>query len=1503
MLLGKRLRGGSLVLGPIMLGRRTYGVGRVWPSSAVIPALLGFALFLLVAPFSPAALILDEGFNGFQTGARPGGWTFVNCNADSDACTAESYFGEASPSLALAQSDDAAVSCSFAPAGSEKLTFWARGGYVGCSAQLLVEEFFSSSWHTLTSFWNWPAGALIMGPYSLNASTTQVRISNDISAGNGFMIDDVRVGWETPTPTPTPLSPTPTPLPSLTPIPTASPVPSPTPRTASYLVFSTYLGGFYDDRGLAVDLASSGEIFAAGWTIANDFPTCNPYQASLHYNYDTDAFVAKFASCGSILLYSTYLGGWEVDVANDIRVDSIGRAWVTGVTASSTFPTRYPFQAVKASGQDAFFCRLGATGSYLVNSSFLGGYGDDLGYSLAIDSAGRIYLAGETSSPNFPTLDSVQASLAGGKDLFVSSFAFHNALVFSTFWGGGGADTCAPHTLLAGTGGGWSVAGTTSSTDFPLAGAYQSSLAGGADAFVSVFASATAVAFSSYLGGSANDTALGLASDPAGAIYLAGGTLSGDFPTVNAYQAGRISAAGFLAKFPPEGGALLYSTYFGNYAAAVYAVNVDAAGFPYLVGITRSGFPIKNAYQGYFSDTDKTAFAAKLSSDGSQVCYSTYLGGPKNGALDAALSASGTLVVIGYTDGLWPLLNAYQSTIGDYDSAGLAGLRYAPTPTVGPPTPTPPPSPTANPTRTATPTPTATATASPAYTPSPTPPPPELLLSATPVSGTAPLTVSFAATVTGGSGIQYYRWDYNADGVWDYVSAYASRSAHTYSKAGTYQAICEVEDSLGRVARASVFDIQVFPASAALSVDAYADPDTGLAPLSTTLSGDVTASNPVLFYLWDFEHDGIVDSVSLTTPTAAHIYGEAGACAARLTVIDSAGLMASDTAYIQVIPSFPPPVVTAEASPLSGAIPLPVDFGGAADPAAEIILYEWDFEGDGAYDWSSPTGAACSHTYTVVGTYEASLRATKTNGMRGQDTVTVAASPPASLRAWISTPGDNWTVRGNAVTVRANTAPGYLTQWVQPQFKAETAASWTDLTGAIRPPPYSFSCSWDTTLVPDGAYRIRARAADVSDGIAYSDAVSVTVDNSASDPELDEARDVSGNHAKRQKAASDRTSLLEIADGTSLQVPCGALASETAVILSTLAANPHPAGGVLFAFTAAALETGALGKPALLVIPYPDADGDGVVDGTGIDERSLAILRYNSTAAAWQETPECTVSAEENLVQAGIMAAGDYALGATCLRADRPVVDSGDYNGDGTSEIALFRPGGGVWALRGLSRFSFGSAADVPATGDYDGDGTSDPGVFRPASGLWAARALTRLYFGSSSDVSVPADYDGDGRTDPAVFRAVVPGMPSLWVIRAETRAYFGSPGDRASPGEFNGDGTDEIAVFRPSTGLWAVRSLSRFYFGTAGDEATTGDYSGGGPGAAGIFRSSSGLWSIRGVTRFYLGEVSDFPLPADYDGDGRDGGGIFRPLSGLWSARGLTRAFFGTAGDLPATR
>jgi len=244
---------------------------------------------------------------------------------------------------------------------------------------------------------------------------------------------------------------------------------------------------------------------------------------------DYEAFVSKLNVDGSGLVYSTYLGGNGDDFANSIAVDSSGNAIVVGQTASASFPTINAYQSNLSGASDAFVTKFNATGNALLYSTFLGGNSTDAAYAVALDASGNAYVAGTTTSANFPTLNPFQSTI-----------------------------------------------GDSSS----------------GDAFVTKFSSAGALGYSTYLGGNGSDTGYGIAVDSTGNTYITGQTTSTNFPTVNPVQTSSLGGA-FVTKLNSAGSALFYSTYLGAFPDVARGIAVDSAGNAYVAGYTGStGFPV-----------------------------------------------------------------------------------------------------------------------------------------------------------------------------------------------------------------------------------------------------------------------------------------------------------------------------------------------------------------------------------------------------------------------------------------------------------------------------------------------------------------------------------------------------------------------------------------------------------------------------------------------------------------------------------------------------------------------------------------------------------------------------------------------------------------------------------------------------------------------------------------------------------------------------------------------
>jgi len=387
------------------------------------------------------------------------------------------------------------------------------------------------------------------------------------------------------------------------------------------LSYSTYLGGSSDDAAFAVTTDSSGNTYVAGYTTSTDFPATAGAYKTTQQGGSYDAFVSKFSPNGT-LIYATYLGGSGNDIAYGIAVDSAGNAYVTGYTSSTDFPTTSgAYRTTYAGGaSDTFVVKLNPAGNALVYSTYLGGSGDDTAYAIALDSANEATITGSTNSLDFPTSN----------------------------------------------------------------GAFQASYGGGlTNAFVTrLNAAGTALAYSSYLGGSGEDVGYGVAVDSQGVAYVTGYTASANFPTksgaVQVANAGSYDA--FVTAVNATGTGQVYSTFLGG-SSDDYGVGiaVDSTGNAFVTGYTAStNFPTSVGALQTTNHGGYDAFVAKLNPTGSVLTYSTYLGGTGDDFSQAiAVDSSGNAYLTGETssDDLPLTGNAFQTAIAGTDSAMFAKLN------------------------------------------------------------------------------------------------------------------------------------------------------------------------------------------------------------------------------------------------------------------------------------------------------------------------------------------------------------------------------------------------------------------------------------------------------------------------------------------------------------------------------------------------------------------------------------------------------------------------------------------------------------------------------------------------------------------------------------------------------------------------------------------------------------------------------------------------------------
>jgi|GEM_PF-3614294 hypothetical protein len=446
--------------------------------------------------------------------------------------------------------------------------------------------------------------------------------------------------------------------------------------------FSTYFGGNGEDYVGGVTLDATGNIYITGFTSSTNLPMVNSYDDT--YNGGVyDIYIIKLNPTGTSILYSTYIGGSGGEGGHGIAVDEYGNIYIAGYTnSSSDFPLENALYstyhggdgALTDGGSDSFFLKLSSNGSSIIFSSYIGGSGDDPVYDIDIDSSHNLYLTGWTSSNNYPTTgNAYDTSYNGGYDIIISKInSSGNSLLYSSYLGGGNPDVA--FNIEADNSGNAYLAGRTDSSNFPTVNAYQSIFGGNTyDGFLTKMnTEGLGIIFSTFLGGSDLDSGNDVAIDNAGNVYTTGQTRSTDFPIFNAYQnniAGIIDS--YVSKFNSSG-SVIFSTYLGASGSSNTgvsqgeAITVDSVGNIYVTGITKSpNFPLLDPIQNSFGGGTYDRFISKFNVTGSNLLFSTYLGGSGNDqGFGIATDTFQNIYVTGYTDSTdFPTKNAIQSSI------------------------------------------------------------------------------------------------------------------------------------------------------------------------------------------------------------------------------------------------------------------------------------------------------------------------------------------------------------------------------------------------------------------------------------------------------------------------------------------------------------------------------------------------------------------------------------------------------------------------------------------------------------------------------------------------------------------------------------------------------------------------------------------------------------------------------------------------------------------------
>ncbi len=655
-----------------------------------------------------------------------------------------------------------------------------------------------------------------------------------------------------------------------------------------------------------------------------------------------------------VLSFSSFLGGSAANIAYGAASDAAGNLYVVGSTYSSDFPVRGAFQPTLKPGAganpcpsapDAFLSKFSPDGT-LVYSTYLGGSCVDAAYGVAVDGEGSAYLAGTTLSSDFPTTAGCLMPTKPGQSTtgFVAKVSRDGAsLTFSTYLGGGGADQAMAIGVDAG--GSAVVVGGTESPDFPVARAFQPTLAGTQDAFIArLDPSGSHLVFGTFLGGRQWDSATAVALDTNGHAYVVGSTASTDFPMSHPLQ--QRPAGMFVAKVDLQTANLVYSTYFGGTGTTegVYAVASSADGSAFICGETNSDdFPTTpGAFQRRLASPGRTdAFIAKLLPNGSGLGYASLLGGqsgnqgynsgpsgPFGGievATGIAVDQAGNALVTGLTDSPdFPTADPIQASLAGEADAFVAELNAAGGALVF-----------------------STYLGGSDYE--------------FPLPGVVPTAGPKVALGQNGA-------------VWVVGS----------TDSQDFPVVHPIQPWLGGAPTVFVCLMQA-GALPLPTLVATANPTEGQAPLLTSFSAAVTGGQAPYTYDWDFG-DG---SAHGTVQNLQHVFTLPGRYRVVVTVRDSVSASASNTLFISAAGGCT--LACAATIPLGVASGQPAGFAATVTPAGcgGEVTYTWDF-GDGF----AVTQQNISHTYTSPGVYGWSLTAAMgSTTCTKSGTITVASAP------------------------------------------------------------------------------------------------------------------------------------------------------------------------------------------------------------------------------------------------------------------------------------------------------------------------------------------------------------------------------------------------------------------------------------------------------------------------------------------------------------------------------
>jgi PKD repeat protein len=549
---------------------------------------------------------------------------------------------------------------------------------------------------------------------------------------------------------------------------------------------------------------------------------------------------------------------------------------------------------------------------------------------------------------------------------------------------------------------------------------------------------------------------------------------------------------------------------------------------------------------------------------------------------------------------------------------------------------------------------------------------------ATPDTGTAPLTVNFLCQLPG---VALYEWDFDEPVFFevspkraaraaspsgaaavDFSSPSSGNASFTYTFTGTFRAELTLRHQGGEVRTSSLF-VSVGPAPDAPAVALSADTLLGPAPLTVTFTSTVNAA--VGAYFWDFDGDGVYDETT-ETPSVSHTFTRDASYFVTATVFNAEGVGSAASVSIDVAPPLAGDLPTVSGG---GAVGGPFRVGDLVDFAAggsagtgTITGFHWDFDGNGEVDLITPTGSA-SYLFSSPGSFNGKVTISDSENLTSFPfpipvQVDLANDQP---RIWLTEPANGLKVYGNFVTLTAAAIPADEATGVDFFYRAVGANTWIpiNLTPVLPPPATEFGAHWDVTALPQGApgFELMATASFLARSPVSSPLVSVQVD--AGSPDLLENSGSPFTKLKVQGVNPNAAANVGISRDTTLQLQAGSTSGYDQMRLERRSENPHPVEGTLQGlrfvpghFRKKSFASGQkLKKPSKLTMYLNTGGSDILADGTDLNNATFKIMKFNEKDLRWEPLYNQTFNPGQKVLKAFAASTGDVAIAVVSNRS------------------------------------------------------------------------------------------------------------------------------------------------------------------------------------------------------------------------------------------------------------